>query len=117
MKKILVADDHPDAATSMAMYLETNGYTTVIATTGTEVLQKMAFEKPDLIVLDLMMPEANGWQVLDKKAAMPEFAHIPVIIHSAYSALPEPMVGVHSVMKKPAEPPALLARIVEAIGP
>jgi CheY-like chemotaxis protein len=116
MKKILVADDNPDIVTLEAMYLELHGYLTVVATTGVEALERMVFDKPDLIILDLMIPEKNGWQVLEKKASMPEFAHVPVIIYSAYSSIPEPMIGVFSVVKKPADPAILLARVVEAIG-
>jgi len=62
-KKVLVVDDDPDIADAISMILESKGYQVVIAHDGIECLNKLGTQKPDLIILDLLMPKMDGFAV------------------------------------------------------
>ncbi len=62
-KKILVVDDDPDVGQVLRMALEMAGYEAVLATSGAEGLQRVRDSRPDLVLLDVMMPGMDGWQV------------------------------------------------------
>jgi len=64
MGKILVADDDSNIADLLRLYLEKEGFTVIIAGDGEEAIAKFAPENPDLVLLDIMMPKLDGWQVL-----------------------------------------------------
>ncbi len=74
MSRILIADDAPDAAETLAVYLRMDGHEVRTAADGVEALAKMAVQPPDVLVVDLLMPRKNGWEVLDEMAARPELA-------------------------------------------
>ena len=63
-KKILIVEDEHDILQLVKLYLEKEGFRTVLATTGMEGLRQVKLEKPDLIVLDLMLPEIDGHRSL-----------------------------------------------------
>jgi DNA-binding response OmpR family regulator len=63
MKKILIADDEPNIVTALDFLLRRNGYQVEVATTGREALDLVAAGKPDLVLLDVMMPLVNGYDV------------------------------------------------------
>lgn len=63
MGKILVADDDQNIAELLKLYLEKEGYTVVLAADGMEANEKFAAENPDIVLLDIMMPKLDGWQV------------------------------------------------------
>ena len=79
-RQVLVVDDDPDFVEAMRLTLERNGYTVVSAVSGDEGLAKVRADKPDLVILDLMMPDMNGWQVCK---AVREFSKVPILILSA----------------------------------
>jgi len=84
-KKVLVVDDDPDIADAISMILESKGYQVVIAHDGIECLNKLGTQKPDLIILDLLMPKMDGFAVY-KELRSPkwsEYRDIPVIILSS----------------------------------
>jgi len=81
--KILVADDRPDNITLLTRYLEYEGYENVIARDGLEALEKVRDELPDLVLLDINMPNKDGFTVLEEIRADPAVEHIPVIILTA----------------------------------
>lgn len=84
-KKILVVDDDPDILEAVGMILETRGYDVVFARDGVECLGKLSTEKPDLIILDLLMPRMDGFAVY-KELQSPkwaEFQDIPILILSS----------------------------------
>ena len=66
MKKIMVVDDEPDVTFIVGEMLSREGYSVVEANSGKEALQKMGKEKPDLVLLDIMMPGMDGWEVSRK---------------------------------------------------
>ncbi len=81
--KILVVDDNPDAVTILRSTLESRGHTVISAESGREALDAVAAEPPELILLDVMMPEMSGLEVLQRLKQSPETAQIPVILVTA----------------------------------
>lgn len=81
--QILVVDDDPELITLITMLLRRIGATTHVAYDGSEALDLLARQVPDLIVLDLMMPDVSGYEVLEQLRQQPRFDHVPVLILSA----------------------------------
>nr|HID59771.1 response regulator [Desulfobacterales bacterium] len=84
-KKILVVDDEPDMRTFLSTLLETSGFTAVAAENGIEGVQKAREVKPDLIILNVMMPKENGVQMYRQLKISDQLKQIPVIMISAIS--------------------------------
>ena len=82
-KKILAVDDERHIVRLIQVNLERAGYQVVTAFDGTEALKKIEAEKPDLMVLDVMMPKMDGFEVLKRIQANPETREIPVIMLTA----------------------------------
>lgn len=80
--KILVVDDDPDVLEAIEIILQASGYQVVIAKDGEECLAKLKDEKPDLMILDLLMPKMDGFEVCKqlKDPRWSKYAHIPIII-------------------------------------
>jgi len=81
-KKILVIDDEFAIAQLIKLYLEDKGYSVNTALSGTEGVKKAKEQKPDIITLDIMMPEMNGFQVMEVLKQDPDTSKIPVILIS-----------------------------------
>ena len=114
--RILVADDVPDNVSLLARYLQKEGYAFVTATNGVETLEKARSEMPDLILLDVNMPEKDGFEVLREIRADSTIGHIPVIILTA--ARPDLVdiqyglnLGADDYITKPFDRHELVARI------
>jgi CheY-like chemotaxis protein len=82
-RTIMVVDDNPDIITIVKTILEGKGYHVLSASSGQELLNLLADRKPDLIILDIMMPEMDGLEVLGRLKAITETASIPVILLTA----------------------------------
>jgi CheY-like chemotaxis protein len=82
-KTIMVVDDNPDIITIVKTILEGRGYTVFSASSGPELLNLLPNQKPDLIILDIMMPEMDGLEVLTRLKGKNETATIPVILLTA----------------------------------
>jgi len=80
---VLVADDDPSIRRLLIALLQRQGYQTLEARDGREALAEMRAGNPDLVVMDLVMPEVSGWDVLRERAADPSLLLIPVILVSA----------------------------------
>lgn len=85
MSKIVLADDEKFIAIAYKDGLTRAGYDVTVAQDGEEALEKIQSEKPDLILLDLIMPKKNGFEVLKAVKADPELKDIPVVILSNLS--------------------------------
>lgn len=83
MKKILVIDDELEILLIVSARLKVNGYTVRTAFSGMQGLQKAKKEKPDLILLDHLMPEMDGGEVLDRLKKDPVTKNIPVVMFTA----------------------------------
>lgn len=83
--KVLVADDEPALRRLVAFGLGLEGYEVVTAQDGLEAVEKARAERPDLVVLDVMMPKLDGFDVLQELKTNPDTEHIPVIMLTALS--------------------------------
>jgi hypothetical protein len=86
---ILVVEDNPVAVLHIRTVLEEQGYAVQAAPSGAEALAALPQARPDLIVLDLMLPEVDGFQVLEQLRAIPATATIPVLVLTARELTPE----------------------------
>ena len=112
---VLVVDDEPAIVDMVTTYLGFKGYEVCGANTGEDGLTLIPLEKPDILLLDLMLPDMEGFEVCARVRAMPEFARMPVLIISA-RVDPEAMtraekVGANGYMIKPIKMPDLLAEV------
>jgi CheY-like chemotaxis protein len=82
-KKVLIVDDEPDVVSYLEMVLQDNGYETLTAVNGNEALELLRREKPDLVTLDISMPEASGTRFYVELRKDPELASTPVFIVTA----------------------------------
>lgn len=80
---IFVVDDDPDLVTILRLILEHNGFQVVCAFSGQQLFTSLEEQKPDLIILDVMMPHMHGFEVLSRLKGAPETATIPVIMVTA----------------------------------
>ena len=114
-RKILTCDDEKNIVRLIQVNLERQGYEVVTAYNGRECLEKVASEKPDLVVLDLMMPEMTGFEVLEELKKNPETQNIPVIMLTARTQDQDVLrgwqSGVECYLTKPFNPIELLTFI------
>jgi len=111
---ILIVDDSDSICAAIASYLEISGYRALTALDGGEALGAARRERPDAILLDIMMPVLDGWGTIRQLKATPETAHIPVLALTALR-LPELQVqqaGFAGYLSKPVAP----HRLVDEIG-
>jgi twitching motility two-component system response regulator PilH len=83
LKKVLVVDDSPADLANLRSILDAQGIASVIATSGREALEKAVREKPDLILLDIVMPDMDGYEACRRLQADPELRAIPVVFVSS----------------------------------
>lgn len=119
-KKILLVDDDPDFVEAVRVIVESGGYEVRVAYDGQEGLEAVAEEKPDLIVLDVMMPVMNGHAACARLKADKATASIPIILLTAVAERVTTSTYTHrdmleseaeDYMPKPVEPSELLALI------
>jgi two-component system, OmpR family, alkaline phosphatase synthesis response regulator PhoP len=114
-KKILVVEDDKDILQLVKLYLENEGFRTITAANGAEALKQVKAEHPDLLVLDLMLPEIDGLEVCKKLRVAPQTAMLPIIMLTAKSEESDTIVGLElgadDYVGKPFSPKALVARI------
>ena len=117
-KTVMVVDDEERMRSLLRTYLAREGYRVVAAADGREALRLAKTEQPDLIILDVMMPNQDGWQVLRGLKENPDTARTPVII---CSVLKEPelalSLGADAYLKKPVERLELLAQVERLLNP
>jgi sigma-B regulation protein RsbU (phosphoserine phosphatase) len=117
--KILIVDDEPFNVDYLEQELEELEYKTVSAFNGQEALEKVGSDSPDLILLDIMMPVMDGFEVLTRLKANPGTRDIPVIVISASSDLKSVVrgieLGAEDYLPKPFEPALLKARILSSL--
>ncbi|MBI4040680.1 MAG: response regulator [Deltaproteobacteria bacterium] len=82
-RTILIADDEPDLVEMLKLKFESEGFHVLEAYNGEQALEEMKKQKPDLIVLDIMMPKINGYQVCREMKKDPNLKHIPVVMFTA----------------------------------
>ena len=119
-KQILLVDDDPDFVEAVKVIVESGGYDVQVAYDGQEGLEAVAEQKPDLIVLDVMMPVMNGHEACAKLKADDATREIPIILLTAVADRVTTSTYTHrdmleseaeDYMPKPVEPQELLERI------
>jgi DNA-binding response OmpR family regulator len=114
-KKVLLVEDDRDILNLVKLYLEKEGFRTCTAVTGVEALKQVKSERPDLVLLDLMLAEMDGLEVCKRLRADPQLANIPIIMLTAKAEESDTVVGLElgadDYVTKPFSPKALVARI------
>ncbi len=115
--RILLCDDEPDVQRVLARRLVAEGYQVVTASDGEEALRKAGTEKPDVILLDIMLPKKNGNMVAAELQERPETANIPIIFITCLVNTNEARVmqyrsGGNTIMGKPIDSNDLM-RLIE----
>jgi len=119
-KLILIIEDDDDLATTMAQLIGRQGYRVVTSANGREAIERLqAGERPDAILLDMMMPIMNGWEFRAEQTAMPDVADIPVITVTADGSAKEKARAIHAagVLTKPVSGTNLMNELKRVAGP
>jgi phosphate regulon transcriptional regulator PhoB len=113
--RVLVVEDEPDIRDLLAFHLERDGYHVTRATSGGEALRQLRATPPDLVILDLMLPEVDGFEVCRRLRADAATAGLPVIMLTAKGDEVDRVVGLEigadDYIVKPFSPKELLARV------
>ena len=113
--RVRVVEDEPDIRDLLAFHLERDGYQVTRATTGPEALRQLRAAPPDLVILDLMLPELDGLEVCRRLRADPATATLPVIMLTAKGDEVDRVVGLElgadDYVVKPFSPKEMLARV------
>lgn len=111
-QKVLVVDDDQHIAELISLYLEKEGYRTVVVYDGKKALEKVTIEKPDLVMLDIMLPGMDGYQVCTE---IRKQSNVPVIMLTAKGETFDKVLGLElgadDYIVKPFEPKELVARV------
>jgi pilus assembly protein CpaE len=114
-KRILVVDDDLKTVKLVGIVLDRRGYNIIAARTGEQALEKARAEAPDLIVLDIMMPDINGYEVSRRLRADPETADVPILMFSAKTEVQDKVAGFEAgaddYLTKPIHPQELVSRV------
>lgn len=114
-RKILVVDDDPDIFVIVQTNLEGAGYEVVGASDGVEGIEKIRTQNPDLVILDVLMPEMDGWEVLSQIESDPRTAGLPVIMLTCKSEDTDILRGLEEgaveYVTKPFYPENLVASV------
>ena len=112
---VLIVEDEPDIRKLITLHLEREGFRCRAAATGTEALRELASAMPDLVVLDLMLPELDGLEVCRRIRSDPNSAAVPIIMLTAKADEIDRVVGLEmgadDYIAKPFSPKELVARV------
>jgi DNA-binding response OmpR family regulator len=114
-KKILIVEDEKDILQLVKLYLEKEGFRTITAMTGSDALRQVKAERPDLMILDLMLPEMDGLEVCKKIRLNSDTALLPIVMLTAKAEESDTVIGLElgadDYVTKPFSPKALVARV------
>jgi CheY-like chemotaxis protein/MinD-like ATPase involved in chromosome partitioning or flagellar assembly len=114
-EKILIVDDDVDSLKLIGLMLQRQGYEVAAASTGTQALNKANAELPDLIILDVMMPDMSGYEVCKRLRSTQETKAIPIIMFTAKTLIDDKVAGFEAgaddYLTKPTHPSELASRV------
>jgi two-component system, OmpR family, alkaline phosphatase synthesis response regulator PhoP len=114
-KKILIVEDEPDIAQLVKLYLEKDGFRPTIAKTGVEGLKLVKAERPDMVILDLMLPEMDGLEICKRIRTSLDTALLPIMMLTAKAEESDTIIGLElgadDYVTKPFSPKVLVARV------
>lgn len=120
-KKVLIADDEPNIVISLEFLLRREGFEVLVAVDGEEALSKARAEKPDLVLLDVMMPKMNGFDVCQALRADPQMAGMRILMLTAKGRETEVSkglgLGADAYMTKPFSTKELVAQVRSLLEP
>jgi two-component system KDP operon response regulator KdpE len=113
-KRILVVDDHPGVLKFIEIDLKLRGFEVFSATSGKETLELVRSAKPDIVLLDMIMPDMDGFELLKE---LRTFSDLPVIAFSASPGNQDPALqsGADDFVHKPFDPDDMSRRIMELL--
>jgi len=119
-KKILVVDDEPGILKALSLRLGAKKYVVVTGTNGEQALSQVEAENPDLVILDVMMPPPNGFEVCRKLKEKPEYKKIPIILLTAKATDGDKFwgtdAGADAYVTKPYNSEDLLNKVEELLA-
>lgn len=114
-KKILIVDDEKDLVSLVSLHMKMAGYDVLSAADGEKALEIAEDEKPDLIILDLMLPKVAGWEVCKRLRQDPGIKNVPVIMLTARAEIEDKLkgfeAGADDYVTKPFSPRELVSRV------
>lgn len=118
-KKILIVDDEPNIVISLEFLMKKEGYTVAVANDGDEALAQVAAFRPDLMLLDVMMPRKPGFEVCETLRADPAHAALKIVMLTAKGRETEVAkglaLGANAYMTKPFSTKELIAKVRELL--
>ena len=116
-EKILIVDDDPDTCQLLQFLFQRSGYRTIAVTSGSQAIRQVENQSPDLVVLDVLMPEMDGWETFRR---VRELSDSPVLFLSALAsaecAAQALQMGADDYLRKPYSNQELLARVETALS-
>lgn len=113
--EILVVEDHPELRAQLRGLFELAGFDVRTASDGEEALAALALRTPQVVVLDLVLPEISGYEVCEHIRGTPSLRHVPVAVISGRALAPDRAyafdAGANTFLSKPFAPEALLAEV------
>ncbi|MGH7324930.1 MAG: response regulator [Candidatus Rokuibacteriota bacterium] len=113
--RVLIVEDEPDVAELIRYNLQKEGYEVLLATNGTDALKRVRESRPDVVLLDLMVPQLNGWEICRRLKQDPDTRGIPVIMVTGRVEEGDKVLGFElgadDYVTKPFSPRELIARI------
>lgn len=119
-KKILVVEDDPTSLKFLELILSKEGYQVITASNGLEGLRKAREESPDLLILDVMLPGFDGFEICHRLRSEPDMAKLPILMLSAKWQESDrdaaSRVGANAFLSKPVDRIVLLNKVAEFLG-
>jgi len=114
-KRILVVEDNKQNLYLATFLLEKNGYQVIAAEDGLEAIEKAKMEKPDLILMDMQLPEMDGFEATRRIKSIPEISHIPIVAVTSYAMVGDKekalAAGCVGYIEKPFMPETFVSEI------
>lgn len=120
-KRVVCIEDEPEMIDLVRLILSRKGFNVIGANGGVEGLEKVRHEEPDLVLLDLMMPDMDGWEVYQQMKADPALREIPVVVVTAKAQSIDKVLGLHiakvdDYITKPFGPQELLESVEKILA-
>jgi len=120
-KRVVCIEDEPEMIDLVRLILGRKGFYVIGANGGIDGLETVRREKPDLILLDLMMPDMDGWEVYQQIKSDPQLRNIPVVVVTAKAQSIDKVLGLHiakvdDYITKPFGPQELLESVEKILG-
>jgi DNA-binding response OmpR family regulator len=119
-KKILIVDDDPSIIVALQFLMEQNGYQTLVAFSGEEAMETITEYRPDLILLDIMLPVVDGFEVCQRVRENPEWSNIRIVLVTALGSdvnvTKGLSLGADAYIIKPFSNAEILAKVKELLA-